>query len=372
MKVRKSKKERCFDSNADAAENGRKKRDYREYLLEAKGYDEETCQQAEIAIGKLEVFLKGKPFSCLTKGQVIEFKKWLLLGGSGLAGRPLSRTYVDKILKHCRLFYHWIRNFTGYQSDELALAVEYFQSSKKDRKLCAAAIRKPTPKLEELRRVVAAMPCDSVLERRDRAVVATLLLTGARDDALASLLLRHVNLDDRIVYQKAPEVRTKNAKSIETNLFPIGFDIESILFDWIGELVGVHGFSPDDPLFPPILRKSGENGLLVEAGLSREVWKTAHSVRKIFREACSRVGLPYRDPHSVRRTLTQIGQKSCKTPEEFKAWSQNLGHERVTTTLANYGHVEPWRQAEIMEEFRHRQSAVPQTGASAPNPKCAP
>ena len=41
------------------------------------------------------------------------------------------------------------------------------------------------------------------------------------------------------------------------------------------------------------------------------------------------------------------------TPEQFKAWSQNLGHDDVMTTVASYGTVERHRQAEIIRELRH-------------------
>jgi integrase len=55
-------------------------------------------------------------------------------------------------------------------------------------------------------------------------------------------------------------------------------------------------------------------------------------------------GLSYFNPHSFRKTLAQI----CKTPEEYKAWSQNLGHENVLTTFSSYGDVARHRQAEII------------------------
>ena len=35
-------------------------------------------------------------------------------------------------------------------------------------------------------------------------------------------------------------------------------------------------------------------------------------------------------------------------PEEFKAWSQNLGHEQVLTTFSSYGQVAQDRQAELI------------------------
>jgi hypothetical protein len=38
-------------------------------------------------------------------------------------------------------------------------------------------------------------------------------------------------------------------------------------------------------------------------------------------------------------------------PEEFKVWSQNLGHESILTTFSSYGEVSAYRQAEIMREL---------------------
>jgi len=41
----------------------------------------------------------------------------------------------------------------------------------------------------------------------------------------------------------------------------------------------------------------------------------------------------------------------CRTPEEWKAWTQNLGHESEATTFVGYGQVPANRQAEIMRAF---------------------
>ena len=38
-------------------------------------------------------------------------------------------------------------------------------------------------------------------------------------------------------------------------------------------------------------------------------------------------------------------------PEDLKAWSQNIGHDHVMTTLASYGHVETARQGEILRRL---------------------
>ncbi len=43
-----------------------------------------------------------------------------------------------------------------------------------------------------------------------------------------------------------------------------------------------------------------------------------------------------------------MGLQICDTPEAFKAWSQNLGHENVLTTFTSYGTVSEPRQAELI------------------------
>ncbi len=77
-------------------------------------------------------------------------------------------------------------------------------------------------------------------------------------------------------------------------------------------------------------------------------WSGAGPIRDIFKRAFAAAGLPYFNPHSFRKTLALLGGHICKSPEEYKAWSQNLGHENVLTTFSSYGDVARHRQAEII------------------------
>ena len=81
------------------------------------------------------------------------------------------------------------------------------------------------------------------------------------------------------------------------------------------------------------------------------MWSNAGPIRAIFREAFERAGIPYANPHSFRATLAGLGEKLCKSPEEFKAWSQNMGHEGVLTTFTSYGEVSRERQAHIIKSL---------------------
>lgn len=89
----------------------------------------------------------------------------------------------------------------------------------------------------------------------------------------------------------------------------------------------------------------------VAGGLKHKHWANATPIRAIFRAAFENAGLPYFNPDSVRSTLARLGEVVCQTPEQFKAWSQNLGHEQVMTTFRSYGHVETRRQGEILRRL---------------------
>jgi hypothetical protein len=97
------------------------------------------------------------------------------------------------------------------------------------------------------------------------------------------------------------------------------------------------------------------------------VWQGAGPVRAIFKAAFVQAGLPYFHPHSFRRTLTQIGQRRCRTPEDMKAWSQNLGHSTIETTMMSYGEVSADRQAELITAMGepHEQHLTPEAEAIA-------
>src|SRR5262249_30836370 len=189
------------------------------------------------------------------------------------------------------------------------------------------------------------------------------LLTGVRDGALASLKLKHVDLVDAKVLQDAREVRTKFSKSFTTCFFPVGDDIARIVEAWVAFLRDQKLWGGDDPLFSATEVVSGPALKFEVAGLARRHWANAGPIRTIFRGSFAQAGLPYFNPHSFRKTLAQLGERVCRTPEELKAWSQNLGHEDVMTTLRSYGEVPSSRQAEIIRNLHHAQPNIDATAA---------
>jgi Integrase core domain len=71
------------------------------------------------------------------------------------------------------------------------------------------------------------------------------------------------------------------------------------------------------------------------------------------------------NPHSFRHALAALGERTCRNPEEFKAWSQNLGHEDVLTTFSSYGPVSEQRQAELIKYLALRPTSPDAASALA-------
>jgi integrase len=217
--------------------------------------------------------------------------------------------------------------------------------------------------LEQIKYVIQTMPAKTEIERRNRALIAFTLLTGARDSAIASMKLKHLDLIAGCVHQDARDVKTKFSKTLGTYFFPVWNEARQILEEWVSFLREEQLWGNDDPLFPAMRIALGATRQFEASGLNRAHWRSASPVRSVFREAFVRAGLAYFNPHSFRNTLVRLGQDLCKSPEEFKAWSQSLGHEKVLTTFVSYGAVARHRQGEILRGLATPQQPV-QLGAN--------
>jgi integrase len=255
-----------------------------------------------------------------------------------------------------RAFFRWLSTTPGYRSLSAGDA-EYFNLPARETRIAYARKEKPVATTEQIIHVLRCAPSATEVELRDRALIAFTLLTGARDGATASLKIKHLDVVDRRVLQPALEVNTKAAKTIDTWFFPVPSDVLQIVSDWVQRLKENH-FGPEDPLFPST-RTGLVQGKFAATGLTRSNWATTTPVRKIFKAAFQRAGLPYCNPHSFRTTLALLGVKICRNAEELKAWSQNLGHEGVLTTLTSYGNIGATRQGQIMLGFTMRQTEEP-------------
>ena len=290
-------------------ENERTKRAYLTYLKEAGRLSEASVDQAAAAIDRFTAYNRQRSFKAFHIQQALGFKQHLARQVNIKSGAPLSKATLYTILTAVKNFFIWLADRPGYRSRIRYADADYFNLSEKETRIAKTHREPRMPLLEQIERVVTSMPTGTAIELRDRALLASTILTGARDAALASLKLRHVDLERGCIYQDAREVRTKFSKTITTFFFPVGEIFKQIFIDWVRELRTVHTWGADDPLFPATRIEVGEATRLFEVrGLLRQHWSTAAPVRRIFRQAFAAVELPYFNPHSFRRTLAIEGR----------------------------------------------------------------
>ena len=336
------------------AANERMKRQYFAYLAEAQGHSEQSIDAVAKAISRFEAYTRYKDFKAFHIEQAKAFKRDLADQRGHRSGEPLSKATLYATLTALKRFFVWLAGQPGYKSRISYSDAEYFNLSAKETRIAKATRPARIPTLEQIRHVIHTMPATTEIERRDRALIAFTILTGARDGAIASFKLGHIDIAEGKIDQDAREVRTKFSKSFVTTFFPVGDDIRAVVADWVAYLRTEKLWGLDDPLFPATKVAVGDNLRFAAAGLDRKHWSSASPIRQIFKEAFAAAGLPYFNPHSFRKTLALLGGRICRTPEEYKAWSQNLGHDHVMTTFSSYGDVGSYRQAEIIRAFSER------------------
>ncbi len=316
---------------------------YIEHLRDGKRHRNKTIDAAMRHLTELERFMDRKDFASLTKSQATRFTDYLLQrpskGGSG----TLSDSSIVHTLDDLRTFFIWLSTIKGQKVDQEPIA----RLTPPKRLVMSVRTQpdRPAPTPEEVRKMLTATGEETVLQRRNRALIAFVYLTGMRVGAVISVRCKHIKVTERLVDQHAREVNTKFGKNMLTSWFPVGDDVEKIVAAWVKERLE-SGAAPDAPLFPaqPRQRLPGEKTQ------DKEIfWETSGPVREVFRVACQNAGIDFINPHSIRHTLMQQGLDHCATWLELKAWSQNLGHEKLETSVIHYGKIDTNRQNALMQ-----------------------
>ncbi len=255
---------------------------------------------------------------------------------------------VDATLRLVKGFFHWLVSRPGFKRVLTYADVEYFNNTRKAGRVAHTQRQIPYPSMQQAAHAFQAMPFETEFERRDKALFAFFMLTGARDGAVASLKLKHVNVALGHVFQDAREVNTKAAKTIHCQFFPVDKAYADCFAAWVTYLREVKLFGPEDALFPKARVGVVEGQGFVNLGLARAGFASAAKLNTIIRGAFAAVQMPQYTPQAFRKTLTHYGSAVCKTMEEFKAWSMNLGHENVATTINSYLPVTEQRQLELI------------------------
>src|SRR5271157_719114 len=269
-------------------ENERIKRKYFAYLKEAKQHSEPTVDAAAKALSRFEECNRYKDFKAFHLEQAIAFKRHLAEQTGQRSGEKLSKATLNATLKQLKAFFFWLAGQPGYKARLQYSDADYFNLSDKDTRIATAQREQKAPTLEQVKHVIQTMQTETEIGRRNRALVAFALLTGARDSAIASMKLKHIDLIENCVHQDAREVKTKFSKTFTTFFFPVGEEIREIVTEWVRYLREVKLWGNDDPLFPATRIALGTTRQFEASGLDRSHWRTATPIRTIFRDAFAR------------------------------------------------------------------------------------
>ena len=195
------------------------------------------------------------------------------------------------------------------------------------------------------------------MQLRNRALIAFSLLSGARDQAIVSFKLKHVDIETQLIEQDAREVRTKRAKTFTSWFFPSATTSAEFLSIGSASCASKKA-SVRRTHSSEIQSRAGRQSRVLcyrpRSGALGERRSGSGDLPRSLR-AC---GLALFQSASVRNTLVQLAYELKLDAEQFKAWSQNLGHENCLTTFSSYGEIQPSRQAEIIRGLARGGDAV--------------
>ena len=163
------------------AENERIKRRYFAFLKEAKRHGEPTLDAVAKALNRFEVYTNYNDFKAFNLNQAIAFKRHFAQQKGKQSGEKLSQATLHSTLTQLKRFFQWLSDKPGYKSRFQYTDADYFNVSEKDMHIATAHREQKVPTLEQIKHVINTMPTETDIERRNRALVAFTLLTGARD-----------------------------------------------------------------------------------------------------------------------------------------------------------------------------------------------
>lgn len=333
------------------SKNEKLKRKYFRLLKGADGYSDATIDGVEKALSLYEDFAKFEDFGQFSQNKACAFKDWLLQ--RTYKGNPISSRTTYHVLRHVRAFFVWLSSQTGYRSKITLDSISYLNLDKRTVREVSAPKPVKFPSLDYVVKLTESIDVIAETDQRDRALIAGLLLSGMRCQAVATLPLGAFDTETlRIEQSPRLGVKTKYGKTIFSSLLRFDHKLIGYVVEWAKYLRSVKLFAETDPLFPRCKIVQAEDGFTFESHEVEPVfWESTGPIRTILETRAAHAGLEYYHPHSFRHAAVHQATRYVQTPEEMKALSQNFGHEHVNTTLQTYGTLEVERVNEIIDSI---------------------
>ncbi len=333
--------------------NEQMKRKYETYLTHSKGLGDDSIKVARRALARYDAFTKHADYKTFNAQKAIDFKVYL-------QAQKLAKTTHANCIKQMKQFFEWLSWQPGYKSKIQRDAVDYLNLSHKEKQLLRTGKLEHIPTLEDVRQLVESIQPLTEVDKRDRALISFLCLTGMRDSAVATLSLKAFDANTLLVDQNPEDgVKTKFTKRIYSKMFHFDEQMVQYVLDWVAYLYK-RGFVGTDPMFPRSKNRKEEGNLSFQDALEVEpvFWKDGTNIQRVVKQRAEEAGLKYFHPHLYRHLAIQLAISKAQNGKEIKAVSQNFGHEEVATTLNVYGNYQPAELISVLKNIDGRQKEV--------------
>lgn len=261
------------------------------------------------------------------------FSHFLLTARNDLKETPLSAASMQRACGETRSFFNWVKLSKPFKYKSIKpLWITSIRPARAN-SVQSEYVEREYYRLEEVRKLVSLEP-QRLIDRRDRAAVAMLFLSGMRISAFVTIPIYCIDLQNKSVDQFPSEgVKTKNSKAARTFLLPID-DLFEIVKEWdkfVRDELGLDAF------WYPNLTTDGANWLPDQKTGNSDSRRISFS--KSLKRFCKLARIPYLSPHKLRNGHGVYVVKQAEDIEEFKAYSQNMMHGSMEITDRLYGQL---------------------------------
>ncbi len=263
----------------------------------------------------------------------------------------LSASYLLRISRDVQNFIHWLAHEPKGRKVKYNDA-DYLNLTRNETHRARASGYKPHHEYETLLKIARNMPSETILDQRNRALVALIILASPRISELTHLRIDSVK-QDKASGAYFLDINPRYIKGVKFNkarqptLLNIP-DLRNFILEWINYLKTNENFKPEAPLFPMIQSTFATNMQSCRTVQKKPI--SVNTTNRIFKDACIAAGYESYGVHSVRRTRVRFMEQET-ADERMVATQQDLGHNSLGTTRSNYGNLTPMQQHKVMHSI---------------------
>lgn len=324
--------------------NERLIKQYLEHIQNTVGADAKTLNTLHKSIRCFEVLTDFAPLNTFNADMAKQFR-------TKVHELELSASYLLRISRDVQNFLHWLSHEPKGRKVKYNDA-DYLNLTTNETNRARASGYKPHHEYNILLQIVRNMPSETILDQRNRALVALIILSSPRISELTHLRIDSLK-QERASGAYFLDINPRYIKGVKFNkprqptLLNIP-DLRGFVLDWIEYLKINEGFKPEDPMFPMIQSTFAQNMQSCRTVQKKPI--SVNTTNRIFKEACLAAGYESYGVHSVRRTRVRFMEQQT-ADDRMVATQQDLGHNSLGTTRCNYGSLPPPQQHKIMHSI---------------------